>query len=311
MLQFFNSLSGQKKSMLGSYTFQTALPDFDEKLWASDIYYQNGIYNCIARGWDSPSKEAFVTDYYTATELDSGRFTAYPSNPVFDITSPPTIIRSYIRTFFVDDDGTIYGFYAYPEGNGYTDLCLATSTDWINWTDKGIIIEATVDEPSSIFAGATIKENGRLYVFCTNAESLPQSTTLNYIKCYSSATPSDVNSYVDEGIILNYSPGGRGAKLGDISIGGLNKRGNVYEMAVIDLYNRNKIWGFTSTSLLSGYTEQGLIYQDFLVDEPSYTSTEIIPKTAFYYDRFTNNWYLYYNIRDENLPLEQARMAKS
>lgn len=311
LLKYSRALQKTRPSMIGTYEYWSEITGIDvsgDRGRPGGFYYNGEFYDSIWR-----ENGPLATYYYSTENLTN--FVASEENPVFNLVNGTTILRSFITALYVDvqPNGSkiIYGFYAYPKGDGETSLCLATSTDFISWTELGIVKESQVDEPGGIYAGACIKVNGRLYVFCSVANQFDQSTALYDIKCYSSITPSDVNSYDNEGVVIARSGSAAGTHLSSVEPVAVNYHNGKFEMIVNDIDGYNKLYGFRSSSLLSGYTEIQEVYQDFLTIEDDYIQfQEQLARSCLFFDPVSKNWYMYYSLRDETTSTFTARIAR-
>lgn len=150
---------------------------FDGMINPCAVVKLNGTFHLYYLGGDGTGAEG--TEHRqlgVATASDGLTFSKYVSNPILshEVPAPCTECGVFSAAAFVDDDGTVVLYYGGMEGQGSVDgdIVLATSTNGLDFTDQGDVIEdggppAGVIGDDEIFPLAAWQFHGSYYLYYT------------------------------------------------------------------------------------------------------------------------------------------------
>jgi len=109
-----------------------------ERMW---VLHEDGAYHAWYCGWQGAytKNRPNLLHLGYATSPDGIRWTKYPGNPVFD--------KRWTEDICVVKEGDTYYMYAEDESDGKTSIHLLSSTDRVNWTPRGNVLEALPGSP--------------------------------------------------------------------------------------------------------------------------------------------------------------------
>jgi len=134
-----------------------------EGVWAMSVILDGGVYKMWYTGFNSGVGSGNQIGY--ATSPDGVNWIKYPGNPVIGLGEPGDWDEYAAGQPYVMKDGGVYKIWYWCWGNGYGQICYATSLDGINWTKnpnpvvpvgpEGSWDSAEIGGPSVLFDGLT------------------------------------------------------------------------------------------------------------------------------------------------------------